>query len=168
MKIEVIQKGVLADMMAILADLEQSHDCADILLHGQFNANMRVRRALYESALISYRRAIFNSSTRLPEYGSKLWKFPQNIKIRVISGLESEADQIKIIADKCIAHRANADARRVEFPIKGGDIVKTVYYERLELIPALHEITKRYIYALKNQLIPSTLILSDKADHSSG
>ncbi len=165
---EANDKGALADMMAILADLEQSYACADILMQGQFKKNMRVRRALYESALISYRRAIVNGSARLPEHGSKLWKFPSKIKTQAISGLESEANEIKSVADKCIAHRANADARRVEFPHEEGTIVQTRYRERLDLMPALRTITKRYIDTLQKQLIPSTLKLSGLTPHSSG
>lgn len=151
---EVDEKGALADMMAILADLEQSNSCANIILQGRFKEDMRVRRSLYESALISYRRAINSGSTRLPELGSKLWKFPPKIYIRAICGLENEAHDIKIVADKCIAHRANADARRVEFPHDGSCIVRTIYKERLDLMPALQTITNRYINFLQCELIP--------------
>jgi hypothetical protein len=121
---EVNNKGDLADMMAILADLEQSNACVDIILQGRFKDDMRVRRALYESALISFRRAINGGSTRWPEHGLKLWKFPLEINMKAIAGLESEASEIKIVVDKCIAHRANADARRVEFPCDGSFIVR--------------------------------------------
>jgi hypothetical protein len=165
---EVINKGDLADMVAILADLDQSNACADIILQGRFKEDMRVRRALYESALISYRRAINSGSTRLPEHGSKLWKFPQNIIMKAISGLETEANDIKIVADKCIAHRANADARRVEFPCDGSSIVRTIYKERLDLMPALQTITKRYINSLQCELIPSKFKIPGLTNHSSG
>lgn len=155
---QVNDKSVLADLMAILADLEQSNACADILLQGRFKDDMRVRRALYESALISYRRAFKNGSTRLPEIGAKLWKFPHNIKKMAISGYECEANEIDIVADKCIAHRANADARRVEFPGDGSAIVQTKYKERLDLMPALKKITKRYVDSLLCDLIPGCFI----------
>lgn len=168
MNMEVNDKGDLADMMAILADLEQSNACAVIILQGRFKDDMRVRRALYESALISYRRAINNGSTRLPEYGLKLWKFPLKINMKAIAGLESEASEIKIVADKCIAHRANADARRVEFPSDGSSIVRTKYKERLDLMPPLQIITERYINSLQCELIPSKFKIPGLTNNSSG
>jgi hypothetical protein len=75
--------------------------------------------------------------------------------MKAIAGLESVASEIKIVVDKCIAHRANADARRGEFPCDGRFIVRTKYKERLDLMPALQIITKRYINSLQCELIPS-------------
>ena len=37
-------KRNIADMMAILADFGQSHDCCKILLEGSYNDKMRVKR----------------------------------------------------------------------------------------------------------------------------
>ena len=88
--------------------------------------------------------------------------------MEAIAGLESEASEIKIVADKCIAHRANADARRVEYPSDGSSIVRTKYKERLDLMPALQIITKRYINSLQCELIPSKIKIPGLTNYSSG
>ncbi len=153
-------KRNIADMMAILADFEQSHDCCKILLEGSYNDKIRIRRALYESAFISFRRALKNGSTRRPEFGSGLWKFEAENHKEAINGLNVEKDEILKIADKCVAHRAMEEARKVEFPKDEGtgeEIAKTIYIERLDLIPHLRDITKGYIDLLQKRLIPNEM-----------
>ena len=160
-------KRNIADMMAILADFEQSHDCCKILLEGSYNDKMRLRRALYESAFISFRRALKNGSTRRPEFGNSLWKFEADNHKEAINGLNDEKDEILKIADKCIAHRAMEEARKVEFPKDEGTgekIARTRYRERLDLIPHLRDITKGYIDLLLKKLIPYELIASGQID----
>lgn len=160
-------KGNIADMMAILADFEQSHDCCKIILEGTYNEKMRIKRALYESALISFRRALKNGSTRRPEFGNSLWKFEDENHIEAVNGMNDEKAELLKIADKCVAHRAMEEARVVEFPNDegtGDHIVKTRYRERIDLIPNLRDITKGYIDLLQKKLIPRELIASGKID----
>ncbi|CAN1577133.1 hypothetical protein MCERE19_04081 [Spirosomataceae bacterium] len=160
-------KRNIADMMAILADFEQSHDCCKIILEGTYNENMRIKRALYESALISFRRALKNGSTRRPEFGNSLWKFETENHTEAVNGMNDEKVELLKIADKCVAHRAVEEARVVEFPDDegtGDEIVKTRYRERIDLLPNLRDITKGYIDLLQVKLIPRELIASGKID----
>ena len=154
-------------MMAILADFEQSHDCCKIILEGTYNKNIRIKRALYESALISFRRALTSSSTRRPEFGNSLWKFEAENHTEAVNGMNDAKVELLKIADKCVAHRSNKEARVVEFPDDegtGDEIVKTTYRERIDLLPNLRNITKGYIDLLQKKLIPRELIASGKID----
>ena len=157
----MIHKKNIADMMAILADFEQSHDCCKILLEGSYNDKMRIKRALYESALISFRRGLKNGSTRRPDFGNNLWKFSNEDHEKAVNGLLKIKNELLELSDKCIAHRAMEEARRVEFPKDEGTgehIVQTRYTERIDLIPYLQKITKGYIDLLQKVLIPQELL----------
>ena len=152
-------KGNVADMMAILSDMEQSNACCHLILNGEFNNRMRVKRALYESALISYRRALANGSTRIPSFGNKVWKFDKVHNQIALNGVEKEGKEIFELSNKCIAHRANEEARKVTLPSEDGtgtEVIKTSYIEKLDLIIALNTITKRYIDLLQKDLVINT------------
>ena len=158
-------KRNLADMCAILADLEQSRDCCEILISGTYKDSMRVRRALYESAFISFRRALINGSTRRPEFGNAMWGFNKQDHIEVTKGLDNFKKEILEVANKCVAHRALKVARIVEFPRDentGNELVKTRYIERNDLLVHIKEITNRYIKLLLEKLIPSEVLLLNK------
>lgn len=151
-------KGKLADMLAILADIEQAKGACEIYLSGKFDDNMRVKRALYESALISYRRALANGSTRLPFFGKKMWKFTKEQKLKINRGYKKEVEEIFDVANKCVAHRANKEARVISFPKEEGTGEFTImakYKERVDLIRALQVITERYWNLLLHELIPT-------------
>lgn len=136
-------KPHFADMMAILADLEQSHDCAEIYLSGEYNSKMRVRRALYESAFISFRRALGTGTSRYKGSGST-W-IPNSIH----SLLEKE---IKNHVDKVIAHRACKAARRVEFDDHESEFVTTKYSERIDLLEKLKTLAEKHRDAVMEEM----------------
>ena len=92
-------KRNLADMMAILADFEQSHDCCVLLICEKYDDKMRIKRALYESALISFRRALISGSTRLPEFGNSRWKFKSDHHKEAVGNLNKEKEEILEISN---------------------------------------------------------------------
>ena len=150
----------LADVMSILADLEQARDCAKLINYKEYSAVMRVQRALYESALISYRRAFNNASTRLPsETRKKVWRFTEAHHLTAREGLTSDHKKLISIADQSIAHRASADARRIEIPKKeGAPLLITKYTEQLHLIKSLEKLAERYCKLIIEKIIPEMVL----------
>lgn len=86
-----------ADMMAVLEDIAQSHDAAKTYLTGRYAGDgdtMRTRKALYESALISLRRAMENGVSRIPGTGRRTWSIPAEDVNRVVDPDKDEFQQI--------------------------------------------------------------------------
>lgn len=154
----------LADVMSILADLEQTRDCARLIISKEYSSVMRIQRALYESALISYRRAFNGASTRLPDKNrKKVWRFTSQHHQIARDGLTSDHEKLIAIANQCVAHRASADARKIEVPkTEGKPIIITKYTEHLHLIPSLEIITERYCNLIFDQIMPGILMNIEK------
>jgi hypothetical protein len=154
---DINTKANVADMMAILADLQHSNDCAKIIGTGKYHEVMRIKRALYESAIISYRRALGgDAKPRLNSTNKGVWQFTLEQKNAAKAGVEIEEAEIFKIANKIVAHRACKEAREVIFPVNSDIKIQTKYKERLELMPALIQITDYYITILL-RLIPEIL-----------
>jgi len=156
MNLIVDDEKSLADMLAINADFEQARDCAEIYLSGEFKGRMRVQRALYESALISYRRGLKNGSSRRT---GPTWRIPKEVKKRALTDLEDKESEILFVAEKCVAHRATNEAREVDVLPGGDTIAATRYRERTDLVLALRTIATRYISIIQTELVPSVVTL---------
>ena len=135
-----------ADMVAIQQDVEQSLAAAGIFLSGRFDDggedNRRVRHALYESALISYRRAFDTGSSRHPRQNGGTWRIPKAQLAAQIGARNDDHKEILRLAGKCIAHRSCKDAGQVEIFDVESDRTRILYrkLENPEIMTALTEI----------------------------
>lgn len=153
-QLETDDAATLADILAILADVEQSNRAANLLVSGNHDPQVTVSRALYESALISYRRALVNRATRISGSGGReRWRIPSEDFNKVIGDQTDEQKEILRVADKCVAHCTIPDARRVEVVENepaGEPMAQTKYKQRNDLMPDLADITGRlqeYLFA---------------------
>jgi len=138
-----------ADIMAILEDVSQAHDAARIYLSGKYAGdgdNMRTRKALYESALISLRRSLKNGASRLPGDGRQCWQIPREELQRLIGPDQELFEEALNLADKCVAHRVRLEAGNAQV-VSGAPIgephVQLKFSERVVVVPAIHRVTLR-------------------------
>ena len=106
------------DGFACLDDYSHAKLCADRLL-SESNDNT-VTRALWQSALISIRRALANSQSVYTKEGGGVAKpFDRNTaKQHLPDRLHAAFDELLTLADKCIAHRQpKVGVRTVEIEI---------------------------------------------------
>lgn len=148
-----------ADMMAILEDVSQAHDASRIYLSGKFTGegdNMRTRKALYESSLISLRRAFKNGASRLPGDGRSCWQIPKADLDRLVGSDKVLFDEALNLADKCVAHRVRSEAGQAQV-VSGAPVgkpsVQIKYSERVAVFPVIQKVTLR----IREYLMPLVL-----------
>jgi hypothetical protein len=157
---DINTKANVADMMATLHDLKHSNKSAKIIGSGKYHSSSTEKRALYESAIISYRRALKGDAKPRDRTNKKAWFFPEEQKTAAKAGMEIQDAEIFYIANKIIAHRACKEALLVTFPIDSDWTIQAKYIERLELMPALIQITDYYITILL-RLIPEIYVTEE-------
>jgi len=145
-----------ADIMAILEDISQAHDAARIYLSGKYAGdgdNMRTRKALYESALISLRRALKNGATRLPGNGRRCWQIPKDELERIVGTDKKLFDEALHLADKCVAHRVRPEAGQAQV-VTGAPIgepgVQLKFSEKAIVFPVVQRVTHK----IRDYLMP--------------
>jgi len=145
-----------ADMMAILEDVSQAHVAARIYLSGKYAGdgdNMRTRKALYESALISLRRALKNGAARLPGSGRQCWQIPNDELEKLVGNDKELFEEALNLADKCVAHRVRSEAGLAQVVAgapQGKPGVQLKFSERVEVFPAVQRVT----FKIREYLMP--------------
>ena len=104
-----------ADSIAISEDIEHSLNCAHKLHPRKPGYDETEGRAFWESALVSLRRALANSSTMGPNSGGVASDVKRaTAKEYIPQDLHTAFDELLYKADKLVAHRVPNDSRRVE------------------------------------------------------
>ena len=150
-----VEAAHAADIMAILNDVAQSQEASKLYLSGSFDGdgeNMRIRRSLYESSLISFRRAFKNGSSRIPgPSGRATWRFPEDL----IGDYQEDYNELIRLGDKTVAHRASPEAGQAEFVKNepaGQPFLQIKYSERADMLARLLVITERIKQILLREL----------------
>ena len=157
-----------ADMMALLNDLHHSNRAATIFLSGKYagdGENQTIRKSLYESALITFRRIHADGKSRIATKGRPSWKFPKIELDKLIGDKREEFDEVMRLANRCVAHRVSSEAGLAEVvknAPQGQPFVQIKYTEKNQSIIFLLQLTKKMI----DYLAPLVIENCNKAKES--
>lgn len=144
-----------ADIVAMISDLHQSRSAAKIYLSNVYSGdgdNQIVRKALYESALISFRRAFNSGKATSPGY--KRWKISDEKSADLKGNYDTEYQQIWTLSSQCIAHRVLPESGKgkvVNSSTNFGATVQVKFKENAEILPILIVLTERYMEYLQQE-----------------